>query len=194
MSGLTEERNCSSNSWLQSGLYEFTGCVIIKGLFLLDIIHDIDCYAVFGGQITTLKLRKTEMNRTLRLTMCNWLSCPAVKPLLLIFIRQRWAVFNNWLLVSASSCPVVIPPPGAVVRRRNNPILDDRSLAILPFVCRGQKTTFAWRQIEDNSFWELILHICPSCTADRTWCLNLVKRQTTTIDDWFHASARLLIA
>lgn len=102
--------------WLQSGLYEFTRCVTIKGLSLLDMIHNID-----------------------------FMSCLTARPWPLNFVRRRWTVLYDWLCVCDSvlsggwtTSPElreteddrtrrmtdwIIPPPRGVLRRENNLLL-----------------------------------------------------------------------
>lgn len=89
----------SQTDKLRNGLYEFTGCVSIKRLSLLDISTVISCLTVTsrplnfvrrkwavldewlfvcnysvvsGGWTTTVDIREAEQNRTLRLTVGIW--------------------------------------------------------------------------------------------------------------------------
>lgn len=93
VSGLTEEISCKPDSCSQSGLYNFIGCMTIKGLSFLDMIQNIDFYVVSDGHTTTLQLCKTEMNRSLRL--CATLSCPAVEPRPLNFAKRKTIVLDE---------------------------------------------------------------------------------------------------
>lgn len=160
VSGMTEERSYRPDSWSQSELYDFIGCVTIKGLSFLDIIHNIDCYVVFDGQTTVLELRKTEDDRTRRSYDCSYLPCRIRR-----LDHDRWTLRDgdepywttNWI------CLVVFA--GHTITRRcrktsDNLTLDDCSLAPLPLVCGGQATTFGFRQMEDDSSWRLISRFC----------------------------------
>lgn len=138
VSGLTDEMSCRSDSCSRSGLYNFIGCVTIKGLFFLYMIQNIDFYVVFDGQTTTLQLCKTEMNRTVRLCATLYrvqrlnhdpwtsqngrLSCLTNNFSYLTLApelretetnRARRMTMCNWLL-----CPVVGPQPLIFVRRK----------------------------------------------------------------------------
>lgn len=50
-----------------------------------------------GDWTTTVDLCKMEMDRNLRLTICNWLSCPTARPWLLVYVRCKT---SSWELIS----------------------------------------------------------------------------------------------
>lgn len=113
VSGMTEERSYRPDSWSQSELYDFIGCVTIKGLSFLDIIHNIDCYVVFDGQTTVLELRKMDF-RT------RWMTAriyPVVSGGWTVELRETETNRTGRLTESVLSFSAVIPSPGGVVRR-----------------------------------------------------------------------------
>lgn len=69
VSGLTEERSCKPDRLITKWT-EFIRCVTIKGLSLLDMIHNID-----------------------------FMSCLTARPWPLNFVRRRWTVLYDWLCV-----------------------------------------------------------------------------------------------
>lgn len=123
---------------LQSRLYDFIGCLTIKGLSLLDMIQ---CQLLC---------------RVWRSDHDPWTSWDRDEPYLTndclnLTRRVRWSS-------RSSKC---------VVRRGNNSTLDDCSLAPLPFVRDGQTTTFGLCQMEDNSYWRLNLCTCSAVVRSR---------------------------
>lgn len=113
VSGMTEERSYRPDSWSQSELYDFIGCVTIKGLSFLDIIHNIDCYVVFDGQTTVLELRKMDF-RTWWMTARIY---PVVSGGWTVELRETETNRTGRLTESVLSFSAVIPSPGGVVRR-----------------------------------------------------------------------------
>lgn len=95
-------------------------------------------YVVSDSKTMTLELRKTKMNRTLRLTLRMWFC------LVRRLHHEAWTSWdgrrpystNDWLNQTTTwECCIT----------GKQPTLDDCSLASLPFVCGGRTTT--WQQL-----------------------------------------------